>query len=156
MDWADFKRGAPELADFGEERFERTGFVLLGTLRQSGWPRISPVEPLIAFGCLWLGMMWQSRKALDLLRDPRCTVHSTVSNRDGTEGEFKLYGRAVDVHDATTRQRYGDALFEKIGFKPEEPEFHLFRIDIESAASATIRDEQYVHKVWKAGAATAS
>jgi hypothetical protein len=42
-------------------------------------------------------MMWQSRKALDLLRDPRCVVHSTVTDRAGTEGDVKVYGRAVPV-----------------------------------------------------------
>ena len=73
--------------------FERSGLVLLGTLRKNGWPRISPVEAYITDGHLYLGMMWQSRKALDLLRDPRCTVHSVVSKPDGSEGEFKVYGR---------------------------------------------------------------
>ena len=79
MIWEDFKQSAPILAALGEERFQRTGLVLIATLRKDGWPRISPVEPLIADGHLYLGMMWQSRKALDLLRDPRCTVHSVVS-----------------------------------------------------------------------------
>ena len=78
MDWEEFKRADPELAALGEERIEATGLVLLGTLRKNGFPRISPVEPLLTMGRLYLGMMWQSRKALDLLRDPRCTVHSTV------------------------------------------------------------------------------
>src|SRR2546427_5275143 len=99
MIWQQFKQAAPELAALGEERFERTGVVLVGTLRKNGWPRISPVEPFINDGHLYLGMMWQSRKALDLLRDPRCTVHSSISNRDGTEGEFKLYGRALEIQD---------------------------------------------------------
>ena len=138
--WQEFKLNASGLAALGEELFERTGLVLIGTLRKNGWPRISPVEPLIAEGHLYLGMMWQSQKALDLLRDPRCTVHSTVSDRDGGEGEFKIYGRAVDVQDLETRSRYADALYEKIGFRPEEPEYHLFSIDIESAAYAVIRD----------------
>ncbi len=71
--WKELKRSDPGLAALGEERFERTGLVLIGTLRKNGWPRISPVEALIAGGHLYLGMMWQSRKALDLLRDPRCT-----------------------------------------------------------------------------------
>ena len=138
--WQEFKLNASELAALGEELFERTGLVLIGTLRKNGWPRISPVEPLIAEGHLYLGMMWQSQKALDLLRDPRCTVHSTVSDRDGGEGEFKIYGRAVDVQDLEMRSRYADASYEKIGFRPEEPEYHLFSIDIESAAYAVIRD----------------
>ena len=84
VDWEEFKRADPELTALGEERMEATGLVLLGTLRKNGFPRISPVEPLLTMGRLYLGMMWQSRKALDLLRDPRCTVHSTVSDRHGS------------------------------------------------------------------------
>ena len=150
MTWDEFKRGSPELAALGEERFERTGLVLIATLRKDGWPRVSPVEPLIAGGELYLGMMWRSRKALDLLRDPRCTVHSTVSNHDATEGEFKVYGRAEDILDLTARLHYTEALYEKIGFKPEEPEYHLFSIDIDSVAFAILEDDEWVRKVWKA------
>ena len=150
MRWEEFQRRDPELAALGRERFERTGLIFLGTLRKNGWPRISPVEPLITNGHLYLGMMWQSRKALDLLRDPRCTVHSTISDRDGTEGEFKVYGYAVDIQDLDARRRYGDALYEKIQWRPEEPEYHLFSVDIESAAFVIIQDGEMTHQAWKA------
>ena len=153
MIWGEFKRNAPDLAALGEERFERTGLVLVATLKKNGWPRISPVEPLIADGHLYLGMMWQSRKALDLLRDPRCTVHNTISDRHGSEGEFKVYGRAVEIRDQETRRRYSEALYEKIGMKPEEPEYHLFSIEIDTAAFAIIRDERWHRKNWKDGVA---
>ena len=150
MDWEEFKRADPELAALGEERIEATGLVLLGTLRKNGFPRISPVEPLLTMGRLYLGMMWQSRKALDLLRVPRCTVHTTVSDRHGSEGEFKLYGRGLEVRDPEKRRLYGEALYEKIGIKPEEPEFHLFAVDIESAAYAVISDEEWFRRIWNA------
>ena len=149
MTWEEFKNAAPELAALGEERFEATGLVLVGTLRKNGWPRISPVEALFADGQLYLGMMWQSRKALDLKRDSRCTVHNTVANRDASEGEFKVYGRAVEVTDLGTRSRYSDALYEKIGFKPDEPEYHLFSIDIESASFAIVHGDEWSRKIWK-------
>ena len=150
MTWEEFQRNDPELAALGRERFDRTGLILLGTLRKNGWPRISPVEVLITDGQLYLGMMWRSRKALDLLRDPRCTVHSTVSDRAGTEGEFKVYGHAVDVQDLEARKRYGDALYEKIQVRPDESEYHLFAVDIQSAAFVIIRNEEMVHQEWKA------
>ena len=150
MTWQDFKQQAPELAALGEEMLDRTGLILLGTIRKDGFPRISPVEPLFADGHLYLGMMWQSRKALDLLREPRCTVHSATSNRDATEGDFKVYGRAVEVTDLEARQRYGEALYEKIGWKPEETEFHLFSIDVESVAVVEFKDDKMTHKAWKA------
>ena len=150
MTWEEFQRSEPELAALGRERFDRTGLILLGTLRKNGWPRISPVEVLITDGQLYLGMMWRSRKALDLLRDPRCTVHSTVSDRAGTEGEFKVYGHAVDVQDVEARRRYGDALYEKIQVRPDESEYHLFAVDIQSAAFVIIRNGEMVHQEWQA------
>ena len=91
--WGQFAERDPELAALGEAQLARTGLALVGTLRRDGWPRISPVEPFIVDGNLYLGMMWKSRKALDLIRDPRCVVHSTVVDRKGSEGEFKVYGR---------------------------------------------------------------
>ena len=74
--WGQFAERDPELAALGEKQLARTGLALVGTLRRDGWPRISPVEPFIVDGNLYLGMMWQSRKAVDLLRDPRCVVHT--------------------------------------------------------------------------------
>ena len=147
--WQQFA-AAPELAAWGAAQFVRTGLSLVGTLRRDGWPRISPVEPFIADGQLYLGMMWQSRKALDLLRDPHCVVHSTVSDREASEGEFKVYGRAVPVSDTDERRRFGDAVYAAIGFRPEEPEFHCFAISIESVASSELRDGQFHHQIWRA------
>ena len=128
----EFAVSEPELSAAGEAHFARTGLALVGTLRRDGWPRISPVEPFIAGGQLFLSMMWRSVKALDLLGDPRCVVHNTVADKDGTEGEFKVYGRAREVSDLGRRRRFGDAVYTAIGFRPEEPAFHCFVIQIES------------------------
>ena len=150
MIWEKFKANAPEIAALAEERFKRTDLVLLATLRKNGWPRISPVEVIIVDGHLYLGMMWRSMKVLDLQRDPRCTVHSTVCDKDGSEGEVKLYGNAVEIHSLDLRSRFRDAVFAKIGWRPEEPEFHLFSIDIETAAYVGFEFEEKIHKVWPA------
>ncbi len=149
MTWEEFKANAPALAALGEERFERTGLVLLGTLRSDGWPRISPAEFLIAHGHLYLGMMWRSRKALDLLRDSRYSLHNAVSDKSGMEGEFKIYGRAVEVTDLDIRRRYSAALYDKIGFMPQEPEYHLFSINIESSSFAIIEDGEWRREIWR-------
>ena len=149
--WEQFAAQAPELAALGEAQFARTGLALVGTLRRDGWPRISPVEPFIVAGQLYLGMMWRSVKALDLLRDPRCVVHSTVSDRQGKEGEFKVYGRAIEVNDPDERRRFGDAVYAAIGFRPEEPEFHCFAIAMESVVFSQLRDEEFHRQIWKAG-----
>ncbi len=149
MDWARFRQSAPELARLAEERFRRHGLVLIGTLRRDGWPRISPVEPLIVEGVLYLGMTWRSRKALDLLRNPSVTVQTIVTSKDGTEGEFKLYGRAVDIPSPETRRTYLEAVRRELGyeFSPDEP-FHLFAIDIQSAAYVVIENGEQKVQVW--------
>ena len=148
--WGEFAAQDPELAVLGEAMFHRTGLALVGTLRRNGWPRISPVEPFIVDGQLYLGMMWRSVKALDLLRDPRCVVHSTVSDRHGSEGEFKVYGRAVDVTDPGERQRFADAVRAAIGHSLEETEFHCFAIAIESVAYSILEGEEFHRQVWRA------
>ena len=149
--WGEFAEAAPELASLGEAQFARTGLALVGTLRRDGWPRISPVEPFITGGQLYLGMMWRSVKALDLLRDPRCTVHSTVSNRDGTEGEFKVYGRAVEVTDPEELRQFCDAVYAAIGLRIEDMEGqgHCFAIAIDSVVFSQLRGEEFHRQVWK-------
>ena len=148
LNWNEFAQAPPDLAKAGEERFERWGLILLGSVRKDGTPRISPVEPLIVGGELLLGMMWQSKKALDLLREPRCLVHSIITDRKGNEGEFKLRGRARDIGATDVREAYAKALFEKIGWRPEEPEWHLFAIDIEHAALIVFENEQKTVQTW--------
>src|SRR3979409_111310 len=108
VSWAEFATEAPELAELGAARFDTSGLCLVGTLRRDGWPRISPVEPLIAHGQVYLGMMPHSTKALDLRRDPRCAVHSTTSDKAGTEGDFKLYGHGIASTAPGEAGRYGE------------------------------------------------
>ena len=148
--WQQFAAQAPGLAAVGAAMFARTGLALVGTLRRDGWPRISPVEPFIINGQLYLGMMWQSRKAQDLRRDPRCVVHSPVADRTGGEGEFKVYGRAVEITDLKERRRFADAVEAAIGYRPEEPEFHCFAIAIDSVAYSQLRDGEFHRQLWKA------
>ncbi len=132
MNWHEFAEAAPELAQIGSDRFQRTEVVLVGSVRRDGSPRISPCEFFFFEGELYLGMMWQSRKALDLLRDPRCVVHSAVTSKDGREGEFKLRGRAVAVQDPDVIERYCQALYAQTNWRPEGP-FHPFAVDIDHA-----------------------
>ena len=143
MRWDQFAEACPELASLGEARLRRHELCLVGTLRKNGHPRISPCEPDFVAGELVLGMMWRSPKALDLLRDPRCVVHSCVSDRSGKEGDFKLYGTAVDRHEPELRERYRKSIFERIGWAPDEPEFHLFSIDVSSAGFIVFGDDRY-------------
>ncbi|MCU1495176.1 MAG: pyridoxamine 5-phosphate oxidase-related FMN-binding protein [Acidimicrobiaceae bacterium] len=151
VSWIEFATAAPDLAAETLERFERTGLSLVGSIRLDGFPRISPVEPVFAGGQLYLGMMYRSTKALDLYREPRCVVHSTVSSRHGTDGETKVYGRARPIEDPDERDRYGLALFEKIGWRPAG-EFDLFAVDVVQVAAVVFAEDEQLVKVWRPGA----
>ena len=133
MNWSKFAEAAPDLARWGEERMKATGLALVGTVRKDGLPRISPVEPLIVDGQLYLGMMYRSRKALDLLRDPRCLVQTVVCNRNDPAEDLKLRGRAAEITDPGAVERYCRALYAAINWCPDG-QFHLFALEIESAA----------------------
>ncbi len=146
--WAAFRQGDPGLAAIAESRMAEDGLVLVGTLRANGWPRISPVEPLVVDGELYLGMMWRSRKAVDLLADPRCVVHTTVHERNGTEGDVKIYGRACDVTDPGERTRYAAALEAAIGWRPEG-EFHLFALDLTEVGYFAAIDGGHDVRTWR-------
>jgi Pyridoxamine 5'-phosphate oxidase len=124
-----------------EERFRKDELVMLGTIRSDGSPRISPCEVDLAERHLLFGMMWRSKKALDLLRDPRCVVHSVTIDRMGTDGDLKLYGRMQDIQDPGLRQAYRAAIKARIDWEPDEPEFHVFSLDVASAGYTIFGDE---------------
>jgi hypothetical protein len=146
--WQQFRDEAPEMAAVADDRLRETGVVLVGTLRSDGWPRISPDEPVVMDGVLYLGMMYRSTKSRDLRRDNRVLVHTVVSDRGGKEGEVKVYGWARSVDDAAERRRYCDALFAQIGWKPEG-DFDLFAVDIDSAVVQRFEDGLQTTSLWR-------
>jgi hypothetical protein len=131
MKWSEFEQAAPDLARRGEGLLRTSGLCVIATLRRDGWPRISPCEVIFDEGELLLGMMWLSRKALDLQRDPRLTVHSPQCDPQAAEGDFKAYGRAREIPDD--------------GVDPTRPRpSHLFAVEIERAAFISFGAERLV------------
>ena len=108
--------------------------MFLGTIRPDGTARVAGPCADVAEGELLMGMMWRSHKALDLLRDPRITVHSATADRMNPGGDVKIRGLALDVSDPALRQAYRDTIQARIDWAPDEPEFHLFRLDVTSAS----------------------
>jgi hypothetical protein len=137
--WADLERSAPELAASGRELLERFGFVLVGTIRRDGAPRISPVEVHLVNGHLMLVMIPHSRKARDVRRDPRVVLQTPVLQAQDPGDELKLRGRVVEVDDAQ-RTVTADAIEARSGWRPH-PSWLFLSMDIESAA----------HISWQAG-----
>ncbi len=147
MQWHEFEAACPELAGLAVERFTKDQLVLLGTNRPDGWPRISPCELDFAAGELFLGMMWQSWKARDLLRDPRISVHSLPSGKDNPAGDIKLYGRVVDVTDPEQRSAFIEAITARIDWAPTEP-YHLFALDVAHGGHIRFGDGMITTWVW--------
>jgi pyridoxamine 5'-phosphate oxidase-like protein len=132
--WADLEQRQPRLGDVARARLLEPGVVLVATIRRDGSPRLSPVEPWVMDGELWLSMLWGSWKARDLQRDSRILVHSVVNTRDGGDGELKLRGRAEPTDEPGVLARYAQEVHEALGWTPVPGRFHLFRVDIESVA----------------------
>jgi len=101
--WAEFAAQAPELAAFGAARF-RSGVAYLGTLRADGGPRVHPVTPILGEQ-LFLFMEPTSPKGKDLQHDSRYTLHCSVADSNGGEGEFYVRGRGTFSDDPLMREQ---------------------------------------------------
>jgi Pyridoxamine 5'-phosphate oxidase len=153
MRWHDLESQQPALARVGAEKVAGPGVVLVATIRRDGSPRLSPVEPLLWDGDLWLSMGLGSRKAADLRRDPRILVHSIVTSPNGQDGDYKLRGAAVEEPDPATQARYTEQVAARLGWRPEPGRFHLFRVDITDVTYIRWDDatnDQYVTR-WPTG-----
>ncbi|MCX4848600.1 pyridoxamine 5'-phosphate oxidase family protein [Streptomyces sp. NBC_00893] len=122
--WEDFRSAEPDFAETVRARFQLYKHHVLATLRKDGSPRVTGLEVDFRFGEVWLGMMPDSRKALDLLRDPRFAVHANPGPDAGmADGDVRISGRAVETTDPAVLARF----IEEV--KPPEP-FHLFRVEL--------------------------
>src|SRR5919107_3710419 len=97
--WSAFDSAAPDLAARVRERLDAHVHKTLATVRGDGSPRISGTETQLSDGELWIGSMWNARKALDLLRDPRFALHSGTDDPPAWTGDAKVAGNAVHVTD---------------------------------------------------------
>lgn len=140
--WQEFEMQAPELAAFGKARFQ-TGVAYLGTLRADGSPRVHPVTPIMGEQ-LFLFMEPTSPKRKDLERDPRYTLHCSVSDSSGGEGEFYVTGRATLTGDPSLRAQAARAS----SYAPRD-RYILFVLTIESAFMNTYVDGKPDTRRWQ-------
>ncbi len=153
MRWSEFAETVPRLATLGQARLIDPGVLLVGTVRRDGTPRISPVEPLLWDGDLWLSMLFGSLKASDLKRDPRILIHSIVTGRDGRAGEYKVRGRVVEESSLDLQRAYAEQVRLRLGWDPEPGRFHLFRVDLSDVTFIRYEEEsgdQFV-TLWPTG-----
>ena len=156
MRWSDLQDQQPRLGALAHDRLVAPGVLLVATVRRDGTPRLSPVEPFVLDGDLWLSMLLGSLKAADLMRDPRVLVHSIVTGPDGGEGEMKVRGTAVVVLDEARQRRYADAVAAALPWTPEVGQFHLFTVDVDDVTYVRYDNasgDQFVVR-WPAGTET--
>jgi Pyridoxamine 5'-phosphate oxidase len=156
--WTEFSGEAPEIAELAERRLVATGLMMLATLRRDGFPRISPVEPVIAGdrlvlhdGRLWLGMMADSTKSRDLKRDGRFGMHTATADKMVSQGDVKLWGTATAVTDHDTLARFSDDIFESVGYRFEVGSFDAFAVDLLGASSVSVAGDVMYVRTWKPG-----
>jgi hypothetical protein len=153
--WSEFAAAAPETAAVFLRRLEATGMALLATLMRDGSPRISPLEPDIADGWLWLGSMPLSTKSADLRRDPRCCLHNATEDKNVKDGDAKLWGRAIEATDPADRQAFVASVKAKTGNDLDEMPggFDLFWLDLTAASAVQLgADGEHLRiTAWRAG-----
>lgn len=127
VSWSELEKLEPDLVERARAIFDRHVHKTMATLRSDGSPRISGTELDFSGGELWLGSMWQARKALDLVRDPRVAIHSASyapeAAGEAGAGDAKLAGRAYESDD--------QAEIDRVAEKAPPGPFHLFRVDID-------------------------
>jgi len=140
--WADVCAEVPEFAARVQAAFERNRHMTLATVRRDGSPRISGTEIRFDDGEAFVGMMGRSRKAFDLLRDPRVAIHGPTADppdepRDWV-GEAKFAGRAVAVPN-----------------DDPDDDSHTFRIDVDEVVFTRINaaGDRLVIESWHPGRA---
>jgi hypothetical protein len=141
--WSDFEAAAPELAATVRRRLDAHSHKTLATVRGDGSPRISGTEAGVVDGELWIGSMWDARKARDLRRDPRFALHSGSDDPPAWEGDAKLAGVAEEITDPERVREINGAA---AGNGPS----HLFRLDLREVSTVGLDEgrTQLVIQVW--------
>jgi hypothetical protein len=133
--WSEFEAAAPELAESVRARLDGHVHKTLATVRRDGSPRISGTETRLVDGELWIGSMWQARKALDLQRDPRFALHSGSEDPPEWSGDAKLAGVVEEITDP---ERVKAINGEAAAAGPS----HLFRLDLRVVSTVGLNDER--------------
>ncbi|MEU3519255.1 pyridoxamine 5'-phosphate oxidase family protein [Streptomyces sp. NPDC006654] len=143
--WAAFAAAAPELAHIAQERFAPYRHHVLATLRKDGSPRTSGLEVQFLDGELRFGMMANSMKARDLVRDPRFALQANPGEGTamGGTGDVRISGRAYEVTDPAVKGPYAEEV------KPPEGPFHLFRTELTEVVRTYVEDPYLVVETWR-------
>jgi hypothetical protein len=153
--WEDFTKAAPRIATLFERRHAATQkLCMLATLRSDGYPRISPIEPRVFEGELWLIGMPGTTKFRDLGRDPRFCLHTATVDPYVGDGDAKLWGVVRDVQDPALHERFAADLYEETGMDLRGQKFdHFYAADLTGGSTVEIADGGMQVTIWRPGEA---
>src|SRR5262249_14954025 len=151
--WLEFTERSPRIAAIFTRRHAAAGDpCMLATLRSDGYPRISPMEPRVFEGELWLVGMPGTTKFLDLRRDPRCCLHTATVDTQVSDGDAKLWGGVRHVPDEAPHHRVGEDLFAETGFDLRGERFEDFlAVDVTGASAVEVADGHMDVLIWRPG-----
>lgn len=66
--------------------------------------------------------------------EPRLCLHNATVDKDVREGDVKITGRGVEVHDGPVRDAFRQEVKARTGFDPGT-DYHLFRVDVTGVAA---------------------
>ena len=131
------------MANFGEVRFAY-GVMYIATIKADGYPRVHPFSPFVGLGRLFAFMEPTSPKGKDLQRNGKYSIHSLVTDMNGTNGEFQIGGRASLLTDIASRE----TATRSCPYKPNE-RYILFEFKIESCLTNNYADGVSNTSRWK-------
>jgi len=151
--WTEFTEAAPRIsAIFVRRHAAAKNLCLLATTRSDGCPRISPLEPRLFEGELWLVGMPGTTKFLDLRRDPRFCLHTATIDPQVGDGDAKVFGVVHDMPDPELHRRWAESLYEETGFDLRGEKFDPFyAADITGASAVEIVDGHMEVVIWNPG-----
>ena len=127
--WKEFGNLQPELAQFGKEHFS-SKVAFLGTVRKSGFRRVHPVCPIVSDYNFFVFMEPTSPKGKDLIANDKFSLHSLVTDSNGSTGEFWLSGHAFLVSNEILRTE----AIQSSSYKPKD-RYILFQLYVTEAGS---------------------
>jgi hypothetical protein len=143
--WQQVLDEAPEFAATVQRVFDAHLHKTMATLRRDGAPRISAIEATFLNGDLLLGMMPNSLKARDVLRDPRLALHSATVDETLEVGDAKISGRGIPVDDPETMLALAH------GSEEIAEGAHQFRVDIDEVVLTRVEGDLLVIQSWHEG-----
>ena len=139
--WAQLEADAPRFAERVRKVFQAGTNKTMATIKRDGSPRISGTElEFTDAGAISLGMMPDSVKLRDVMRDPRVALHSPTleppADPDDWLGDGKLSGVLVEVAPPA------EGAFPNAGY---------FELDITEAVLTYVSGKLLVVESWHPG-----